>query len=204
MTGAEMLTQLGRRMEDVIALTPTDGNEYTIAIKLDAINDAQLRLATMLPDEKITELEVLETGVTITAGAVTFATLGATTLAERVQMVRIGSGGIFLDPVDVSDLKDLINNSYLASSATGGGYWWINKSSIYVLPTATATVDVYHLRVPVDVANDAVACELDVTLHETVLDLAEASLWLTANRPGRSDKAESRALAYVKSIGGKI
>ena len=203
MSGQEMLDILGLRLND-----PSEA-DFNQPIKLEALNKAQLRLAKLLPDKELTELEILKSAVTVggtTTGAVTFATLEAETTADvilndRIQLVRIGSSGAFATMIDISDVPVVTDNSYLTGLAASP-YSWVHSQSIYILPSATTTIDVYYLRQPVDIS-DSVACELAASLHETVLDLAESALWPQKDEKGRADLAESRALSYVKLLRGE-
>ena len=200
MSGQEMLDILGLRLND-----PSEA-DFNQPIKLEALNKAQLRLAKLLPDKELTELEILKSALSVTTGKVTFATLEAATTADvilndRIQLVRIGSSGAFATMIDISDVPVVTNNSYLTGLAASP-YSWVHSQSIYILPSATTTIDVYYLRQPVDIS-DSVACELAASLHETVLDLAESMLWPRREKQDRADLAENRALAYVKLLRGE-
>jgi hypothetical protein len=200
MTGNEMLAQLGQRMEDTAAV------EYTSAIKLEALNNAQLRVSGLLPDNVLTELESLRGTLTVTAGAIAFSVIEAaspasTILNDRIQKVKI-TDGKFTNLISYDLSQQVQDNSYLTAT-TKTPYSWVHSESVYVLPAAPGTLDITYLRQPTAIAASATECELAKSLHETVLDLAEASLWLTANRADRSAVAENRALSFIKVLRGE-
>jgi hypothetical protein len=183
--------------------------EFTPQTRLDALNNAQLRVSGLLPDNVLTELESVRAGTTVagtTAGAVTYTELEAespasTILNDRIQKVKITSGK-FANMISYDLSQEVQDNSYLTATAASP-YSWVHSESVYILPTATAELDITYLRQPTAIAASATECELAKSLHETVLDLAEASLWLTANRADRSAVAENRALSFIKVLRGE-
>ena len=205
MTGNEMLAQLGQRMEDTTSV------EYTSAIKLEALNNAQLRIISLLPSSLLDELDELATALTTSpAGTLTFGAIvagGSNAISlEGIQKVKINAGK-FCSQITLEDLDEISDNTYLTASQNAP-YYWTRDESVFCLPvystgTTAQKLDVYYKRNPVELAASATECELDPSLHETVLDLAEATLWLTAHRPDRSQVAENRALSFIKVLRGE-
>jgi hypothetical protein len=190
----EMIAAIGRRMEDPSAVS------YVSATVLEALNNAQLKVATLLPDEELTEIEAYTANVSVSSGAVAFSTIetaiSKSILGERIQNVRI-NGGAFMDQLVSSDSWKTVNsNSYLTASSSYP-YFWVNRDSIYVLPADTSAVDVWCLTAPTTLVVGTASCVLNVKFHQSVLDFAEAELWLTSNRGDRASIAEDRAIKYL-------
>jgi len=210
MTGTDMLTQLGLRMEDV--KTTTDGYEYTIAIKLEAINNAMLKVCMLLDRKQLRPLSVSQTAISATSGALNLGDLTATPLLKEGDDIHSGiyslsfATGIFchfLSPLEVAGSNQ---NAFKAASARNPR-WYIKGIDsdlpvAQILPATTVSVDVMHLKRPTDMAANATECLLDEDQHEIILDFAESALWLTANRLERSNAAYERAAQSIGVLNG--
>ena len=81
MTGAELLTNINNRLED------TNSTAFTEAQKLSALNDAQKTLTGLLRNYYLSDLKVKASAKTVTSGACTFATIGATPIRNGIYKV---------------------------------------------------------------------------------------------------------------------
>jgi len=139
-----MIGQLGLRLEDA------DKVKFTDALKLDALNNAQLKVANFLHNAYLTELQVLKEDVTATAGKVemTVANLdyGVLKGAEGILKVRI-KDGLYCNMIDLDDLKRT-ENAYLAGTLQNP-LAWVFQNHIYVSNGQTnPAIDVYFLKIP--------------------------------------------------------
>jgi hypothetical protein len=143
MITAKMIEVLGLRMKNPAA------NIFTNAMKLRALNNAQMKAANNLRVELLTELEYIKTPVTLTAGvvALTSANLGYTLLrgAEGIKKVVI-TGGKECTRIEYSGKADLQNT--LKAATLSNPYCYVFKNQLYVLPITAATADIWYLRVP--------------------------------------------------------
>ena len=202
MTGKQMSALLGIRLDD-----PSEKN-ITEALKLEALNNAVLRVCELIDQSQLSDLEELQAGVAVTAGVVSFAVLEA---AASNTILRIGpdkgilktainSSGVFMTRIVLDDLQAVKENPYLAASTTHP-YDYIYKEGVYVLPAAPGNVDIYYLKKPAAlVANTTEFPGLDATLHEIVLDLAEGSLWMQVHQGDRATSAEKHGLDEIQAI----
>jgi len=214
MTGNEMLAQLGQRLEDTGAV------EYTSAIKLEAINNAQLRIMDLLNYRLLRPLVDEAASLVFTNGVYSLKDLSPLPFPKEDPEIHYGiisarvTGASATDPSDANYFtyldsvdprwKAITVNSYLAAAAQTG-YWTLESLDtlhpiMKVLPFATTTVTLQYLKLPTDMAAGGTECQLDEGQHETVLDLAEAALWLTSNRSERSTTASNRAMAYIEAM----
>ena len=96
MTGNEMITQLGRRMEDVAE------SIFTSAIKLDAINNALLKVCMLLDRKQLRPLVVEALNGAATNGEVKMSTLTTPLIKEGddihagVFSLKQSSGGNYI------------------------------------------------------------------------------------------------------------
>lgn len=195
MTGNEMLSMLGLRLED------PDENNFTQAIKLDALNLAQKTVVNLIDNAYLTELEYHDGSVAVATDAGTgkkaadFADLNSAPIRNGIIAVFDETDSKFCTIITAKDLKRL-QNSYLAAS-TDNPVAYVFAESIFVEPATITAIDVWYIREPNDLAADAVECEFNIALHELVVDFAEAQLWRAANQAERSATAKSNALDYI-------
>jgi len=99
-----MMDRLALRLED----TDSDNPKFTIAMKLNALENAQQRIVNLVVNELLTDLQYIKTNVTATAGkiAMTAANLDYKVCkgAKGVIGVKI-YGGDFCTPIPIKDLK---------------------------------------------------------------------------------------------------
>jgi len=179
MNVSEMMGQLALRLEDA------DKVKFTDAIKLDTLDNAQTRLANLMHPAYLTELQTLESSFTITAGV--SAELTSTNLtgsysilggSEGVLQVRDSATGTVCTRLELSDVKKN-ENSYLAGSVANPLYY-IFDNKIYVFPTSgIAAVDIYYLRVPVNLVYKFAASGgsgTTVTTNDTYIAINDVTL----------------------------
>ena len=193
MTGNEMLANLGLRLEDPAA------SVFTATAKLDALNLAQKTVVNMVDNGFLTELEsIVAATSTASDGTKTFTSAG-------IDPVRGGIAGIYsvtntswCTMVETKDLKRL-ENTYL-SGTTSNPIAYVFNETIYILPAATTSIDIWYLSEPTALVADATQCVLNPALHELVLDFAEAQLWRMDAKADRASAAYNNALNIVKVL----
>lgn len=143
MTVSEMMAMLALRLED------SEKEQWTDSEKLQTLNNAQYRVANLVHDKYLTELEVVEEDVSVTSGKVDLTDdLSNTVLkgAEGIKKVGV-SDGLWCIESEIEDIKRQENRYQRATLRNPMFYTFQGK--IYVLPTTVSTVDVYYLRQPV-------------------------------------------------------
>jgi hypothetical protein len=196
MTGNEMLSNLGLRLEDPAA------SVFTSAAKLDSLNLAQKTVCSMIDNAYLVELQTIANNKTVSTGACTF----DTAFGSGVNPIRNGITGIYdetndlwctmIEPGDVKRLE----NSYL-SGTTSNAVAYIFADTIYIKPTSgVSAIDVWYIKLPTDLAASGTECELNPALQEMVLDFAEAQLWRMDAKADRAQSAYNNALNLVKVL----
>lgn len=145
MNVAEQVDILGLRLEDAEKVLFTD------SLKLTALGNAQVRLASMLHNNYLTELQFVKTSVTASGGVT--ATLNTALLdnevlrgAEGIISVKDASSGLYCIKSTLEDAKRL-ENQFLEGT-THNPIYWIYQNKIYVRPTTVTSLDVSYLKVP--------------------------------------------------------
>jgi hypothetical protein len=195
MTGAEMLTNLGQRLEDPA------GTIFTTAVKLENLNIAQKNLVNMIHNAYLTELETVANNKVAGAGSrwstCTFATAFSTDLPIRNGIIKIydETNDKWCTIVEFKDVKKL-ENSYLAGDTTSPRAF-IFDETIYIQPTSCVLIDVWYLKAPTALANDSNECVLNTALHDIVLDLAESKCWRMDGKPEKAQIAQNSATSMI-------
>ena len=214
MTGTELIDMLGLRLED-----PSEAN-FTSATKIKALNIAQRTVVNLIDNAYLTELQEIDaatfantvyndtTGNGLDAdGKATFTNLGIDpirggVIAINVYDVNSSNQSVdlgFANMIEPQDAKRL-ENSYLAGSDSNPVAYIFNEA-IYVKPVkASGGIDVWYLKNPTDIAANNTECELNVALHEVVLDFAESQLWKMDNKPERAGVAYTNAINQIKAL----
>ena len=203
MLGYTANNMLGRRMED------EDLAKFPVENRLDAINNATLRLANLLDNDHLDELMSKDDlipatdGLSPATGSIALSGLSPSLIRNGVRKIYDNTTGAlgFLHLVDYMDL-DKIANGYLTP---GANYKiaWIFGSTLYVRPL-TVTVTVWYLGEPTalvvaDLASSpgTKVLNLNPVLHPIIVDMAEAELW---KQDGKSEKATSILTMADKEI----
>ena len=208
-----MVDMLGLRLED-----PSEAS-FTSATKIKAINIAQRTVVNLIDNAYLTELQNIDsytlhatngfTANALTSGSSAFSSLGVDPIRGGVIAVKgynkTGAEGSyvvsdlgFANMIEPQDVKRL-ENSYLAGS-TSNVVAYVFKESLYVEPTTVEAVDIWFLKNPTDIANDDTECELNIALHEVILDFAESQLWKMDNKPDRAGVAYTNAINQIKAL----
>lgn len=210
-----LVSELGYRLRD------PEKTKFTDATKLTFLNRAQLRVANMLRDEYLGELEtsqylVVGDGVSTWAQNNDFVTI----LLDLATPLRGGSGLYMAEignttvgavetvaygkKIDISAVKRL-ENSYLGTQSNRLWFVYDNKVWIYgtmyaIGTTAGISSITYHYLDAPATMTTSVDPELNTQFHGLMLDFAEADcLALDNNWAGRS-VAINRALTEIQRL----
>jgi len=194
MTGTEMSSNLGLRLED-----PAQ-SIFTESAKVDAINIAQYTVCNVLNQGFLTEMERIVDDVGLASGIVSFSTAGITPIRGGITGIYDETNNLWCTMVETKDLKRL-ENSYL-SGASSNPVAYVFQEKVYVKPTSVALVDIWYLTKPTDYVAGAITaeCELNPALHEMILDFAEAQLWRMDGKSDRATSSYNSALNMVKTL----
>ena len=205
MTGSEMVTALGTRLED------TAHTLFSTTQKLDALNMAQLTVVNLVHDSYLTELETIAENKSVTAGTTysggtslatcTFATASIDPIRGQINNVH-DNAGHFFNLVSASSAKDL-ENSYLKGT-TDSPIAFIFDETIWISPeSGISTIDIWYLSKPTDIANTATECQLNPALHEAVVDFAESQLWKSDGKSDRAGVAQANATNIISTLNAR-
>jgi hypothetical protein len=205
MTGNEMLSTLGLRLED-----PQESS-FTQAAKIDALNIAQISVVNLVNNAYLVELQAIQTATAMTAGALAFANMTTAPIRNGVVAVK-DSDGKWATLIEPSDLKRL-ENTYLAGSVANP-VAYVFGEKIYVEGiSATDNIVVWYIRAPLKfTSGNAVTnvsqvltaeCELNPALHEIVVDLAESQLWKMDAKSDRATSAQSNAGTMIEALNAR-
>jgi hypothetical protein len=140
MTVQDMLDNLGLRLED------PDKKLYPESFKLQCLENAQLVMASLLPNDLLTNLEVTDTNDTPSSGKVALSSLTYDVLKGIMGIIAVKDyTGLWCNPVGLKDLKKT-ENSFHASS-TQNPMYYLFANGIWPLPT-TLVIDTYYLKMP--------------------------------------------------------
>ena len=195
-----MNSNLGLRLED-----PAE-SVFTSQAKVDAINLAQKTIVNMLDNGYLTELEAIDEDQALSSGTVTFSTAGIAPIRGGITGVYDETNNKWCTMIEPKDLKRL-ENSYL-SGTTSNPVAYVFNQTIYVKPDSVGNIDIWYIKSPTDFAISPGAgeqalsadCELNIALHELVLDFAEAQLWTMDSKPDRASSAYTNALTLIKVL----
>jgi hypothetical protein len=211
MTGSQMLSLLSQKIEDEsdTLLTTTE--------KTTAINQAQIKVASLVDKSYLYPLESTESSVTIASGSVDLSSSAVDIyeqmLFRKVEFLKIvdsASEEAFLHIIDFEEIHK-INNQYYdktnmdsAYQYSGHGYMW--GSTLYVRPSNIATVDIYYYRKPKSFVTGVsgsgsqaigLECELGSLLHEPVIDMAASDIFFRDNKEARGVKSFENSIAII-------
>lgn len=211
-----LVSELGYRLRDPA------GTKYTTATKLTFLNRAQLRIANMLRDEYLGELETInnDDGTSSLSQNGNYVTLKFSEMEHSITPLR-GTASAFLaritittdngvstsfygKQIDITDAKRL-ENGYLGNM--NNGIWFVFDSKVWVYgnkhlalaETGISGITVYYLKTPAKMSM-TVDPEIAEQFHGIMLDFAEADcLALDGNWDGRSSAME-RALKQIQEL----
>tara|TARA_R100001530_G_scaffold14867_2_gene13309 strand:+ start:4835 stop:5503 length:669 start_codon:yes stop_codon:yes gene_type:complete len=212
MTGSDMLSTLGLRLED------SDEASFPEQIKLDAINLALRAVANLLHNSYLTELQVVDANIGMASNALAFSELTYIPLRNGIVAVKDnpGNGGSakWATMIAPEDQKKLENTYMAASDSNPISYVFSEK--IYVDGLGpTSAIDVWYIREPFDIvsvaASPAIAtqivkdneCELNAALHEAIIYMAEAHLWEMDAKQDRANSARKTAMSQIDTLNAR-
>jgi len=198
-----LVDELGIRLED-----PQEGT-FTDEVKLLALNRGQIQVCHYLNNAYLTELEAVESDLTISGGSYSIASLDSSNgvlkgaegiLAVAFDLSDAGSY-TFATEVDIRNIKRT-ENTYLADSTTNYLYY-IFADTIYCLwgggTYANADGQIYYLSKPATMTT-SVDPEINSGLHEIMLLFAETICWAMDAKIDRRIKALEAALNQCKRL----
>lgn len=200
MTGNEMLSTLGLRLED-----PAESS-FTQAAKLDALNIAQKSVVNLIHNAYLGELQVIDEGITMTDNAIDIG-ISSSDISENVMRNGIiavydATDSVWCTMIDPGDQKRL-ENSYLAGSTTNPVAYVFADTLFVEGPGATDDINVWFLRSPANLEADSNECSLNVALHESIVDMAESQLWKMDAKVDRANAAFANAKAQIDSLNAR-
>lgn len=138
----DAITQLGLRVED------SDKKKFPEKLRREVLEYSQVKIANMLHNAYLTELEYLDASKTATSGVYSLSSLTYKVLrgGEGVLRVKL-SGGKYCTRIDLIDLKKQ-ENTYLVGTDDNPLYY-VFEDKIYVKCTQTnPVIDIYYLKLP--------------------------------------------------------
>jgi len=108
---------------------------------------------------------------------------------------------LFCSMIEAKDAKRL-ENSYLAGG-TNNPVAYTHGQKIYVSPSTTDTIDVWYLKEPTAIGADANEADLNVALHEIILDFAESQLWKMDAKNDRATSASASAMGQIEALNAR-
>jgi len=145
-----------------------------------------------------------DTDAVITAalgGVLPFGSLSNVPIRNGIVAVRDVTNNKYANMIEPTDVKRL-ENSYLAGS-TSNPIAYVFSERIYLEPSSVATVDVWYIKKPIDIGANATECELNIALHEIVIDLAESQLWKMDAKVDRAAAAYGNATAQIEALNAR-
>ena len=199
MTGNEMITSLGYRLED------TGHVNFASAQKLVALNDAQRQAISMLTNDALAHTQVrddLDSGAEDASfGGHTFFALpadgdGAEKLMNRVVKAYDNTNERFIEMVSPAGFETTNKYNY-------GTLGTLLNNRLYVSTSDTEVDSVFmvHIPTPADIAaNDTEITHFSDSVQQVIVELAESLLWRQDNRQNRASAAANNAAAMIQTI----
>ena len=199
MTGNEMITSLGYRLED------TGHVNFASAQKLVALNDAQRQAVSMLTNDALVHLQQQEDLDTVDAdndddnfGQNDFFTLpGASDpLMNRIVKAYDNTNNRFIEMVSPAGFKEGGNYSY-------GTLGTIMANRLYVSTKddPVTSCQIIYIGSPANIADNSNEIEyFSDSVQQVIVELAEALLWRQDNRQNRATAAANNAAAMIQTI----
>ena len=205
MTGTQMLTLLSQKIEDESNTLLTEDE------KILAINQAQIKAASLVDKAFLHPLEVKNTGMTLTNGEKDLSesyNWYSKMLFRKLERVVTEADNREYYIVDFEESAKLDNEYYEQTNTESqyAGHCYLWGSTLVTKPAVTSTVEIYYYRKPKDFVTavsgpDTISigteCELDVLLHEPIVDLAASSIFFRDNKDARGVKCFENAIAII-------
>ena len=150
-------------------------------------------------------IAVTRTGTTVGSIAVTNPGNGSysegTPVRNGITAIYDETNDLFCSMIEAKDAKRL-ENSYLAGGTTNP-VAYTHGQKIYVSPSTTALIDVWYLKEPTAIGADANEADLNVALHEVILDFAESQLWKMDAKNDRATSASASAMGQIEALNAR-
>jgi hypothetical protein len=204
-TTAEMVSELGLRTEDASNV------KFTSVLKVQALNNAQIRLAQLLHNTYLTELEDVDTDNDISSGSFALSELnsgnGVLRGAQGILKVSVDIGGagsdLWATQIAIEDVKDN-ENTYLAGTDANPVYYIFDGTITYLVTTlALTTSSIYFLKYPPAMVSGGQGPSLNESLHPLIVDFAEAQLWSVDKEFDRRMAVTEAALKEVDILNAR-
>ncbi|KKN08667.1 hypothetical protein LCGC14_1054370 [marine sediment metagenome] len=197
-----MVARLGIRLED------EEENTYVEAMKLTALNSAQLYVARIINKAYISELEVLDTARAQTANALAYSALdgGSSTLLgnsdDYIISVQDNSSSKYLSKTTIEELKALENSDIAGGATNMLWYAFDEKVNTITGGGATDSIIVVFFETPATMTT-SVDPVLGKGLYDLIVTLAEAELWTQSEELQRHVVAWESAMRQIKILNNK-
>jgi len=80
---------------------------------------------------------------------------------------------------------------------------YTHGQKIYVSPDSAVLIDVWYLKEPTAIGADDAEADLNVALHEVILDFAESQLWKMDAKADRAKMASSSATVQIEALNAR-
>lgn len=197
-----LAAQLAVRLEDEA------NQEFSNTTKLKMLDRAQLQLCNMLHNAYLSEFEAIKSSADASGGSVTFATIdsgGILRGAEGILKVKVAPGGsnaVWALEIDLKNIK-ITENTYQAYDDERIMYY-VWDEQVYILCTTSVgtTADIYYLEKPAEITTNFDPL-LNTSLHNLLLDLAEAKCWAINGQFDRRKEIMDYVLTQIETLNAR-
>ena len=197
MTGTEMMTSLGYRLEDI------GGTNFIEAEKLVALNDAQRQVVSMLTNDALVHLQAqedLDTAATDNnLGGHTYFALPSPSgeaLMNRIVKAYDNTNERFIEMVSPAGFETTSSYNY-------GTLGTLMRNRLYVSTkdSTVASCFLVYIGSPADIADNTNEIEnLSDSVQQAIVEMAESLLWRQDNKQTRAATAKQSAIEIITSI----
>lgn len=206
MTVSEMVDLLDLRVED------PKKQALTNAGKVRALNNAQLRVAALMDEGYLTQLEYLDADKSPTAGVFALSGLASTPLRGKdgIQRVKVKDGQE-CTRIDMKDVR-VSTNQFMHGYSVEDPVYYLHQNKIYLLPTSISAIDIYYLKIPAAMLSTFTMAAAGSSKTTTFLGTAAEGLSITddeyADVPmycvGKKSYHVITAYDYTGGAGGEL
>ena len=141
MTVQDMLDNLGLRLED------PDKKAFPESFRLQCLDDGQIILASLFPNDLLSTLEVLDSSQSLSSSKVLLSALTYDVLKGVMGVVAVkNTSGLWCNHVGLRDLKKTESGLHTPSRQNPSFYNF--AGTIFPLPTSLTAIDAYYLKMP--------------------------------------------------------
>ena len=197
MTGANLVIELGRRVED------EDNDNFSVDHKLQALNNGAKTITTLLHNYYLSTLKRVANDKTLAVSSSTgFATQDFSTLFGGISTFPVREGITRIYDNTNSRYAQLVpEQSFMPSKTYSyGTIACIEGNQLAIAPSTVTSIDVHYIAQPTAIANDSTVDEWYNGLENIILDLAESEIFYADNRPNRAGVAYQRAINMIQTL----